>query len=136
MQRQTDSAGQVTGAEMSGSKVGGPVKGRIVLLPDPMGATGSSMCNAIRYYSERLDGEPAQIIAMHLIVTPEYIRQLTTTFPNTKIYAIRLDRGLSPDDVLQMTPGENWEAEKGLNAVQYIVPGGGGFGELMNNALV
>ena len=66
-----------------------PVKGRIVLLPDPMGATGSSMCNAIRYYSERLDGEPAQIIAMHLIVTPEYIRQLTTTFPNTKKSAKR-----------------------------------------------
>ena len=101
-----------------------------------MGATGSSMCNAIRYYTERLDGEPAQIIAMHLIITPEYVRKLTTTFPNAKIYAIRLDRGLSSDEVLQTMPGEKWDEEKGLNAVQYIVPGGGGFGELMNNALV
>jgi uracil phosphoribosyltransferase len=136
MQRKTDEAGQVVGAEMSGSKVGGPVKGRIALLPDPMGATGSSMCNAIRYYRERLDGAPSMMIAMHLIVTPEYIRRVTSEFPDTRIYALRLDRGLSSDEVLATKPGARWDEEVGLNGVQYIVPGGGGFGELMNNALV
>ena len=39
-------------------------------------------------------------------------------------------------EVLACVPGERWDDEVGLNAHQYIVPGGGGFGELMNNALV
>lgn len=136
MQRQTDDQGHVVGALMSGSKVGGPVEGRIILLPDPMGATGSSMCNAIDYYKTQLDGTPGPIIALHLIVTPEYIRRLTTDHPDAKIYGLRLDRGMSPADVLDAIPGARWDEESGLNPVQYIVPGGGGFGELMNNALV
>ncbi|MEC8025994.1 MAG: uracil phosphoribosyltransferase [Myxococcota bacterium] len=136
MQRQTDADGQVIGAEMSGSKVGGPVDGRVVLIPDPMGATGSSMCNAIRYYTSGLGGCPGPIIAMHLIVTPEYIKRVTQEFPDTRIYALRLDRGMSSEAVLNVRPGERWDEEMGLNGHQYIVPGGGGFGELMNNALV
>lgn len=136
MQRSTDDEGQVTGAEMSGSKIGGPVDGRFILIPDPMGATGSSMVNAMRYYMESLGGVPGPIIAIHLIVTPEYIRRLTAEHPDARIYALRLDRGLSSEEVLASTPGTFWDQETGLNAVQYIVPGGGGFGELMNNALV
>jgi uracil phosphoribosyltransferase len=38
--------------------------------------------------------------------------------------------------VLRRVPGERWDDESGLNDHQYIVPGGGGFGELMNNAYV
>ncbi|MFT7621665.1 MAG: uracil phosphoribosyltransferase [Myxococcota bacterium] len=136
MQRETDADGMVIGANMSGSKVGGPVKDRMILLPDPMGATGSSMCNAIEYYKNRLDGAPGHIVAIHLIVTPEYIKRVTTDHPDARIYALRLDRGMSSREVLQTKPGSNWEQESGLNPVQYIVPGGGGFGELMNNALV
>lgn len=136
MQRKTDEHGQVIGAEMSGSKVGGPVDGRVLLIPDPMGATGSSMCNVIRHYREALDGVPGPIIAMHLIVTPEYIRKVTSEFPDVRIYALRLDRGMSSSDIMKTRPGERWDEEMGLNAHQYIVPGGGGFGELMNNALV
>ena len=136
MQRMTDASGQVVGAEMSGSKVGGPIDGRVLMIPDPMGATGSSMCNVIRHYREALDGTPGPIIAMHLIVTPEYIKKVTSTFPDVQIYALRLDRGMSSTDVLKARPGERWDEEMGLNAHQYIVPGGGGFGELMNNALV
>ena len=51
------------------------------------------------------------------------------------IYAIRLDRSLSPRQVLLEKPGKSWSQERGLNDLQYIVPGGGGFGELMNNAV-
>jgi hypothetical protein len=46
-----------------------------------------------------------------------------------------LDRGLSPTDVLATVPGERWAEERGLNDRQYIVPGAGGVGEIMNNAL-
>jgi len=38
--------------------------------------------------------------------------------------------------VLATVPGERWGEENGLNDLQYIVPGGGGFGEIMNNAYV
>ena len=46
------------------------------------------------------------------------------------IYAVRLDRGASPKDVLAEKPGVRWAEESGLTDVQYIVPGGGGFGKL------
>ena len=38
--------------------------------------------------------------------------------------------------VLQTTPGKRWAEEKGLNDRQYIVPGAGGVGEVLNNAWV
>jgi uracil phosphoribosyltransferase len=71
---------------------------------------------------------------VHLIVTPEYIRRVTSALENVTIHAIRLDRGLSAPDVLATRPGERWDEEKGLNDHQYIVPGAGGVGELINNA--
>ena len=51
-------------------------------------------------------------------------------------YALRLDRGLSPAEVFGTEPGTHWDKERGLDDRQYIVPGGGGFGEIMNNAYV
>ena len=39
-------------------------------------------------------------------------------------------------EVLKTQPGERWDEEKGLNGKQYIVTGGGGFGEVLNNAFV
>jgi hypothetical protein len=47
-----------------------------------------------------------------------------------------VDRGLSPSEVLNCEPGERWSEERGLNDKQYIVPGGGGFGEIMNNSWI
>ncbi|MBM4283147.1 MAG: uracil phosphoribosyltransferase, partial [Deltaproteobacteria bacterium] len=75
-----------------------------------------------------------KFIAVNLIVTPEYLRRMTSEHPDVVIYALRLDRGASPDDVLQTKPGARWSEESGLTDKQYIVPGGGGFGEIMNNA--
>ncbi|MGZ3406111.1 MAG: uracil phosphoribosyltransferase, partial [Polyangia bacterium] len=39
--RTVDDKGGVTGAGVYGSKIGGPVDGAMLLIPDPMGATGS-----------------------------------------------------------------------------------------------
>jgi len=136
MNRVTNEAGEVTGVDMSGSKIGGPIDGATVIIPDPMAATGSSTGEVLRLYQEEVEGEARQMLAVHLIVTPEYVKRITTDVPDTRIYAIRLDRGLSAADVLQTIPGERWSDEKGLNQSQYIVPGGGGFGEVMNNAWV
>lgn len=136
MNRKTNDEGQVIGSDLSGSKIAGPVHGRTILFPDPMGATGGSLAEAIRFYLTQLDGPPKRFISLNLIVTPEFIRLMHKEFGDKiSIYAIRLDRGLSLEDVLQTMPGLNWDRECGLNEHQYIVPGAGGMGEIMNNEL-
>lgn len=134
MGRTVDEQDRVTGAAVGGRKIGGNVDGRIVLFPDPMGATGSSLSRAINLYKQEVEGEATKYIAIHLIVTPEYLRRVTTDHPDLLVYAVRLDRGLSPAHVFDSIPGTHWDDERGLNDHQYIVPGGGGFGEIMNNA--
>ncbi len=136
MARTTDADHQVTGASIAGSKIGGSIDGRVLLLPDPMGATGNSLATAIDKYLEAGLGAPSHIITLNLIVTPEFVRRLQKTRAPVTIYALRLDRGMSPADVLDAMPGARWDEESGLDETQYIVPGGGGFGELMNNSWV
>ena len=132
MQRRTDDAGRVVGVDTAGSKLGGDVDGAYVVFPDPMGATGSSISDAIREV-KGLRGVPAAIICVHLIITPEYIRRIQQEHPDAHIFALRLDRGMSSPEVLASQPGSS-EFESGLNEVQYIVPGAGGLGELINNS--
>ena len=136
MSRKTDAQGQVVGAEWHDAKIGRDIEGRYVLFPDPMGATGSSIISAINHYKNALQGQPSKCIAMHLMVTPEYIRNVSKAHPDAIIYALRLDRGLSSPEVLSTQPGERWDEERGLTDQQYIVPGAGGVGELLNNAWV
>lgn len=132
--RTTDEQEKVTGSRVSGHKIGGSVDGSIVLFPDPMGATGSTLVEAVDLYKQR--GKALKFIALHCIVTPEYLKKIQSRHPDLIVYAIRLDRGLSPSDVLKTVPGTHWDRERGLNDKQYIVPGGGGFGEILNNAYV
>jgi uracil phosphoribosyltransferase len=136
MSRATDANGRVTGATWHDAKIGRDVDGRTVLFPDPMGATGTSIVSALDHYKTRLEGRPARCIAMHLIVTPEYLRNVLRAHPDTLVYALRVDRGLSPQDVLATVPGTRWDEERGLDDHQYIVPGAGGVGEILNNAWV
>lgn len=136
MSRETDASGKVTGVSWHDAKIGRDVDGRFVLFPDPMGASGSSMVGAIGHYKTKLEGKPARIIAMHLIVTPEYLRAMRDAHPDVVVYALRLDRGLSPTHVLAAKPGELWAEERGLDERSYIVPGAGGVGEILNNAWV
>lgn len=135
MNRTTDAAGTVTGVSMSGSKIGGDVDGAIVMFPDPMGATGGSMSWASKVYKD-LEGTPLRIVTMNLIVTPEYIERMQKDHPDVVIYAIRLDRGMSDASVFTTGLGERRSDESGLNEIQYIVPGAGGLGEILNNSYV
>jgi uracil phosphoribosyltransferase len=134
MSRQTNEQGEVTGATWHDAKIGRDVEARHVMFPDPMGATGSSMVTAVSYYKSALEGRPAKCIAMHLIVTPEYLRRVSEAHPDLIVYALRLDRGLSPPRVLKTEPGTHWNEERGLNDIDYVVPGAGGVGEILNNA--
>lgn len=132
--RECDKDGKVTGVNVSGSKIGGTVEKSIVLFPDPMGATGGTIMEVYNHYKNGVGGTPLLMAAMHLIVTPEYLAKVTKACPDLHIFALRLDRGLSPKNVLAEEPGKNWSQEKGLNNNQYIVPGAGGLGEILNNS--
>lgn len=132
MARISDSEGHVIGVDLSGSKIGGSVEGRTLVLPDPMGATGSTTLRALDHYLEH-HGTPKKIIALPMIATPEYLRAVLAV-ENLVVYTARLDRGLSPDHVLASPPGVYWDAERGLNENSYIVPGAGGIGEVLNNS--
>lgn len=134
--RTTGKQHEVTGAAISGSKIGGTIEGCMLLFPDPMGATGTSLATAIESYLEAGIGRPSRLITLNLIITPEFVRRLTSAWPDVRIYALRLDRGMSTPEVLASTPGSRWSDESGLDSRGYIVPGGGGFGELMNNSWV
>lgn len=136
MSRVVDAAHHVTGVRLDGSKIGGPVDDAIVLIPDPMGATGGTVCRAVDVYRDLAGSAPARIVALHLMVTPEAVQRVTATHPDVVLYSGRLDRGLSPDHVLASVPGTHPDLERGLNDVQYIVPGAGGMGELLTNSWV
>jgi uracil phosphoribosyltransferase len=134
--RMTSSEGQVTHTHLAGSKIGGDVDEALVMIPDPMGATGNSICEVISHYKKEVPGKAKKFIAAHMMITPEYIRKVTTAHPDVLIYAVRLDRGFSSPQALAQEPGALWEQEKGLDDNQYIVPGAGGVGELINNSFV
>ncbi|MCX7957484.1 MAG: uracil phosphoribosyltransferase, partial [Deltaproteobacteria bacterium] len=128
--------GKVQGASINTVKVGGDLSDAYVLIPDPMGATASTLVKVIDEYMKNTRKPPKKIITAHLIITPEFIRNLHSRYPEVIIYSLRLDRGLSSEDVLRSVPGTYKEKEKGLNENQYIVPGAGGVGEIINNSFV
>lgn len=134
MARQTNQEGEVIGVNWTGSKIGGDKDKAIVIIPDPMGATGSSIASTIEHYKNQVEGKAIKFITMHLIVTPEYIAKLKSSHPEAIVYAARLDRGNSSNKALTSIPGAYPEEESGLNEMDYIVPGAGGLGELMNNS--
>lgn len=134
--RVTDQSEHVTGAHLSGSKIGGDITDAIMIIPDPMGATGSSINQVLDYYKQNVTGKPKAWVSLQLMITPEFIRNVSAKHKDLKIFSFRLDRAFSTEKALQNIPGKFWDEEKGLNPKDYIVPGGGGFGELMSHAWV
>jgi uracil phosphoribosyltransferase len=127
---------RVKGAAVTYSKVGGPFEDAILVIPDPMGATGGSVVETVRTYEREVPDRPSRTIAIHLIITPEYVRRISHELPDLVVYTARLDRGMSDPDVLATIPGTHPDRELGLNERHYIVPGAGGLGEIMTNAFV
>jgi len=82
------------------------VKGRTVVVVDPMLATGGSALHAI----ERISSEgPKRIIMLCVVAAPEGVALLNARFPDLHIYTAALDDG--------------------LDARKYILPGLGDFGD-------
>ena len=135
MSRRVDSDGRVVGTDESGLKIGGPVRDAILLIPDPMGATGGTVKRTVEIYEQRELGPAAKIIALPMIATPEFMTNLQESATNVTVYTGRLDRGLSTPEALQHPPG-TVEGERGLTDNQYIVPGAGGVGEVLTNSWI
>ncbi len=125
--RVTNETHQVTGTNVSYMKISA-IQDRILLIPDPMGATGGTVVRTLDLYGTEQVTMARAIVAMHLIITPEYVRRVTAVYPQLQIYALRLDRGMSDRDVLDSVPGTFPDREFGLNETQYIVPGAGDLG--------
>ena len=133
LSRTTDDDGRVKGVDLSASKVGGSIEGASVILPDPMGATGSTVLRALDHLIEAY-GWPARILLLPMICTPEFLRAVLERHEQLVVYTGRLDRGLSDPDVLATLPGTHWDRERGLDERGYVVPGAGGIGEVLNNS--
>jgi uracil phosphoribosyltransferase len=134
--RVTDAEGAVTGSAVEGAKIGGSIEGAVLVIPDPMGATGGSLCVVLDHYLRAGLGRPARVVFVHLIVTPEYVRNVQARFPDVVVHAVRLDRAFSSPSALALPSGSLRAEESGLDNHQYIVPGAGGLGEVLNNSWV
>jgi len=133
MSRVSDDEGQVVGVDLSGSKVGGTVDDAFLIVPDPMGATGSTLQRVVEHYREHY-GRPRRVIALPIITTPEFLKVALGDLDDVVVYTGRVDRGLSSREVLDSVPGSRWTEERGLDERGYIVPGAGGLGEVLNNS--
>lgn len=134
--RQVGNDQRVTGSQVSYEKVGGPFKDAVLLIPDPMGATGSSIVETMNAYDTATSDRPTLAIAIHLIITPEYVQRVKEELPHLVVFAAAIDRGMSDPEILGTVPGALPGREYGLNGEDYIVPGAGGLGEIMTNAFV
>ena len=114
MSQRIETENGVAGSALTGSKIGGSVKGATVIIPDPMGATGGSVHEVIDFYQKKY-GKPKKFVIVNLVITPEYIKRLQKIKAPISLYAARLDKGLTKDD--------------------FIYPGLGGVGEMINNTI-
>lgn len=133
MQRVAGEDGRVDRVELTGSKVGGSIEGSTLVIPDPMGATGGTILRALEHL-RAAHGMPSRLILIPLICTPEFLRAVQTLDVDLSVYTARVDRGMSGRDVLASPLGARWAEERGLDDEDYIVPGAGGVGEVLNHS--
>ena len=136
MSRRVDAAGKVVGTDDAGLKLGGSLRDKVLLIPDPMGATGGTIERVLELYDEAGLGPAKQAIALPMIATPEFCRRLAGKRAEFAIWTARLDRGRSSARALAAKPGAFPDEESGLTDEHYIVPGAGGIGELLTNSWV
>ena len=112
MAQRIETVNGVSGSDLMASKIDGSVKGAIVFIPDPMGATGGSVKEVVDFYLKKY-GKPKRFVVVNLVVAPQYLKNLKKIKAPISVYAARLDKGLTKDD--------------------FIYPGLGGVGEMINN---
>ena len=87
-------------------------RGKIVVLCDPMLASGGSACKAIQSLTE-VGVLPENIVFANVICCPEGLRKMADAYPMIKIVTAAVDEGLNKD--------------------KFIVPGLGDYGDRFFN---
>lgn len=110
--RRADAQGHVIGVDVNFDKADEPVKPKsIIIIPDPMLATGTTLAAVITRYHHDYPGMIDKVIVVSMIAHQKGIDTILAQHPETRIFVGRVDPGLT---------------EKG-----YIIPGAGGVGELL-----
>ena len=86
--------------------------GKIILLVDPMLATGGSMIDALELIKSR---NPSKIITLNIIGSPEGLKAVQSAHPDVAIYIAQIDEKLNDD--------------------KFIIPGLGDAGDRSYNTL-
>lgn len=77
------------------------VDGRVVIVADPMLATGSTLSAAIAEVLKR--GRPSRLLTASIIATPMGIERVLATYPSAEVFAVAIDEEL--DDRGFIVPG-------------------------------
>ncbi len=125
---------KIIGCKLNTEKIGGSCENAILVIPDPMGATGTTTINTIKTYKEQF-GKPKKVILVHIFVTPEYIKNLNNNLDGIdwNIITLHVDRSGSSEQALKEIPGKLLEQEFGLTEQGYIRCGPGDVGAIQNN---
>ena len=87
-------------------------KGKIILLVDPMVATGGSMVDALKLIKSR---EPSRIITLNIIGSPEGLEVVNSAYPDVDIYISQIDEKLNDDKYI--IPGLGDAGDRSYNTV-------------------
>lgn len=88
-------------------------KGKTILLVDPMVATGGSMVDALELITKR---EPAKVITLNIIASPEGLEVVKSTYPDVDIYIAQIDEKLNDDKYI--IPGLGDAGDRAYNTVE------------------
>lgn len=155
-ERQKAADGSTDGTNLGWYKIGEIPPGDeklVIIIPDPMLATGGSVCGLIDFYLSQpaYFGREVLFVGLFLIAAPEGIRAVrhycdkrpefasqddTAVTDRVKqarfeLFAFRVDRQMSDDTVLKTSLGM-LPSEQGLTPEHYIAPGAGDVGANLN----
>ena len=86
------------------------LRDKIVLIPDPMLATGGTMELVLE---EVLKENPKKVKTLHCVSAPEGLERISKKFPQVDIYTIAIDRGLDENGFI--IPGLGDAGDRAFN---------------------
>ena len=88
-------------------------KNKIIILVDPMVATGGSMCDALDLIKSK---NPSKIISLNIIGSPEGLDLVNSKHPDVDIYISQIDERLNEDKYI--IPGLGDAGDRAYNTIE------------------